>query len=42
MSVEDRVDGLQEASETIASECDITFELYRSLTYSAWFLIVNY
>ena len=28
-SVEDRVDGLREMSETIASECNVTFELYR-------------
>ena len=28
MSVEDRVDGLPETSEAIASECDVTFELY--------------
>ena len=28
MSVEDRVDGLRETSEVIASECDVTFELY--------------
>ena len=30
MSVEDRVDGLRETSEGIASECDVTFELYRT------------
>ena len=28
-SFEVRVDGVQETSETIVSECDITFELYR-------------
>ena len=32
MSVEDQVDGLREASETIASKCDVTFELYRNYT----------
>ena len=29
-SFEVRVDGARETSETIASECDVTFELYRS------------
>ena len=29
-SFEVRVDGIRETSETIASECDITFELYRN------------
>ena len=29
-SVEDRVDGLRETSEAIASECDVTFELYHT------------
>ena len=28
-SFEVRVDGVQETSETIASECNVTFELYR-------------
>ena len=28
-SFEVRVDGVRETSETIASECDVTFELYR-------------
>ena len=31
-SVEDWVKGLWETSETIASECDVTFELYRTMT----------
>ena len=35
MSVEDQVDGLRETSEGIASECDVTFELYRK------FLLLN-
>ena len=25
------MDGIRETSETIASECDVTFELYRNL-----------
>ena len=33
MSVEDQVDGVWEASETIVSECDVTFELYRTLIF---------
>ena len=33
MSVGDQVDGVREAGETIASGCDVTFELYRILNY---------
>ena len=32
-SFEVRVDSVRETSETIASECDVTFELYRKQTH---------
>ena len=40
-SVKDRVDGLRETSEAIASKCDIIFELYRTYDNSGHMTMVD-
>ena len=41
-SFEVRVDGFRETSETIASECDVTFELYRMYIMYTKLLFIGY
>ena len=41
MSAEDRVDGLRETRKTIASDCDVTFELYCTLASTLYHVVTK-